>query len=473
MKKILFYILAIVFTATCATSCSSDKEKEQEQEIPTTITIIGTDKPTLETAAGTYNLSFDCNNSWTASSGQSWCKISPTSGGAGRAQITITVEENTSTSERNAQIIIRSDNVSKSVTVTQKQKNAITLTSNKVEVNGKGGAISIEVSANVNYTCEIEASAKSWIEQVTSKAMTKSIVNFNVKANDDTQKREGKIVIKSGAISETFTVYQDGGEPSIVISQDEYTVPSSGQEITIQIRSNVSYKMIMPANVDWLTESTAKAVSDYTHKINVAPNETYDPREANIIFEQESGSIRDTVKIVQVQKNAIIVAQNEYIINAEDTQMTFEVSSNVDYEVSSSVEWIKYVPPTTTKGLTTKTLTFTIEPNTSSSQRNGVITVASGELKQEIKITQLSSVAQTCKVIIKHSNMVYTAPTLSGEGVSAVINWGDGTQDEYTANATHEYASQGEYTVEITISGANQITLPNIVKINEIDLTEF
>lgn len=471
MKKHLFYILAIVFAGLWTVSCSSDKE--QEKDVPPVISISGTTKPTIETAGGTYNLTFTCNKPWTATSGQSWCKISPASGGAGTSTITITVEENTSTDERNAQVIIRSETVSQSVTVTQKQKDAMTLTSNKVEVSGESNTFSIEITANVNYTCEIEESAKSWIQQVTAKAMTKSTVNFSVKANEDTEKREGKIIIKSGSLSETFTVYQDGGKPAIVITQDNYTVPSSGQEITIQIRSNVTYKMIMPQGVNWISEVTAKAVSDYTHKINVAANETYDPREAQIIFEQESGSIKDTVTITQLQKDAIIVAQNEYIINAEDTQMKFDVSTNMDLQVSSSVAWIKYVEPTTTKGLTTKTLTFNIEPNTSLSQRVGIITVSSGEVKQEVKITQLSSVAETCKVIIKHNNTVYKAPILAGEGVSAVIEWGDGTQEEYTDQSLHEYATAGEYTVTITISGANQITLPNIVQINEIDLTEF
>ena len=85
-------------------------------------------------------------------------------------------------------------------------------------------------------------------------------------------KREGKITIHSSDTSETFTIYQSGITPELILTQNNYTLSSDATEIKIELKSNVPYEMQLP-NVDWITEKKSRAVSSYTHNISISANE--------------------------------------------------------------------------------------------------------------------------------------------------------------------------------------------------------
>ena len=67
---------------------------------------VSTTNLTSEAKEGTLSLSFTTNKAWTASSDQTWCKLSASSGSAGTASITLTLEANTTDQERTAKITI-------------------------------------------------------------------------------------------------------------------------------------------------------------------------------------------------------------------------------------------------------------------------------------------------------------------------------------------------------------------------------
>ena len=169
------------------------------------------------------------------------------------------------------------------------------------------------------------------------------------------------------------------------VSQTLFNVTSSGGNISVEVSTNGGYTLTLP-NVDWLEEVTSRSTSTYRHTFKVSANETYDSRATELsITHQETGEVVK-VKIVQAQKDAIIVAKNEYTMEAAGGELKFEVNSNVDFKVEASVDWIKQNAGS--RGLEAKPLSFTIAENTSDAPREGVITITSGELKQEIKVIQ-------------------------------------------------------------------------------------
>ena len=93
----------------------------------------------------------------------------------------------------------------------------------------------------------------------------------------------------------------------LVLGQREYLVDSKGETIEVQLRSNTTYNVQMPAS-DWLTEASTKAVSAYTHYFTVAPNDSYDGREAQIVFTEKDGKTTQAVTIYQAPSNALVVA---------------------------------------------------------------------------------------------------------------------------------------------------------------------
>lgn len=189
----------------------------------------------------------------------------------------------------------------------------MTVTADKIEVTTKGGEITVEVKANVTFEYEVEEEAAGWIVSARTgapRALTTSEVKFDISPNEEGKNRQGRIVFSSGALKSTVTVYQEGGS-LLLLSKEEYTVSSGGGEIVIELRSNVDYEMVLP-DVDWLTEVKTKALSSYSRRITVLPNEGYDARTVEIYFVNELQGIREKVNIVQVQKDAVLVAREEY-----------------------------------------------------------------------------------------------------------------------------------------------------------------
>lgn len=342
-------------------------------------------------AKGEKSISFTTNEDWTLSiattpSGDTWCTASATSGAKGNANVKFTVTQNTSYDDRSVSVTIKSGTASKTFTITQKHANALLLTTNKYELSQEGGTIEVEVKTNIDYEMEIAESAKDWITEAKTRALTAYKHTLTIATNEEVEKRKGEIYIKSGDKVETVKIYQEGAEAIIVLSQKEYTVSDTGETISVDIRSNIKYSVQMP-DVDWITaEPNTRGMSSHTLRYTISPNEEYDSRIAEIVFYDNNSNLKETVKIVQVQKDAIIVAQNEYIVESDGGNLEFEVNTNVDFEVSISVDWIKQ--GAATRGLESKPIFFTIEENTNDEPREGIITISSGELKQEIKVIQ-------------------------------------------------------------------------------------
>jgi len=388
-----FLRILLLAMVVCCWSCSGGGEDvptptptpkpEEKPKIEVTTTA-----PVLAQEGGTSTVSFTSTDSWTidVTEGRavSWCSVTPTSGNKGTNTLTIKTTANDTYDERYAKVTIKAGTTTQSFVVTQKQKDGLTVTSNKVEVGAAGGDVTIEVKANVKYEYEIEEAAQSWIAGG-SRALTASTIKLKVAENENTSKREGKITIRSGELSETVTVYQEGSKPTIVLTQDEYTVASEGETIKVELKSNVNYDIQLPS-VDWIKESSSRAMSVATHYFEVASNEGYDARSAEILFVNKDNGLSEKVTINQMQKDAIIVAKNEYTVDAAGGELKFEVNTNVDFKVETSVDWIKQ--NTESRGLEAKPLSFTIAENTADKAREGVITISSGDLKQEIKVIQ-------------------------------------------------------------------------------------
>lgn len=391
MKDILRILLLTMMV--CCWSCSGGEDDpinptpkpEEKPKIEVTTTA-----PVLAQEGGTASVTFTSSADWTidVTEGRavSWCTVSPTSGSKGTNTLTVTTTSNDTYDERNAKVTIKAGATSQSFTVTQKQKNGLTVTSNKVEIGSDGGNFSIEAKANVSVTYEIEEAAKNWISASESRGLTSKTLNFTAKANEEEEHREGKIVLKGAdGLTETVTVYQEGEKPTLVITSDDVIVGSDGETIKIELKSNVNYTIVLP-NVDWISQAESRAISVYTHYLNIAPNESYDQRSAMVYFNNETEGLNDSISITQLQLDAIIVAKNEYEVAPEGTQLEFKVSSNVDFEVSTSVDWIKQ--NTSSRSLVEKALSFTIEENEAKESRSGEIIITYSELKQTIKVNQ-------------------------------------------------------------------------------------
>lgn len=396
MKQNLFVLPVLGLLLMLCQGCSEDKEENPPAPESPSITVESEeDIPVFDTAGGTLALTFTTTSDWTASvdgAASGWLSVSPASGEAGTHTLSLVTTANDSYDERNASVTITSGSVKKTLTVTQKQKDALLLTSNKVELEAEGGDFSIELQANVEVTYEIESGAQTWLTPVArSRGLTSSFLAFHAEANEEAEARQAVIKLAGGnGLTEEVTVYQIGTGPALVLSQSEYIVSSAGETIQVELRSNTAYEIEMPG-VDWLRENSSRSLSTYTHYFIVDPNETYDARSAVIRFIDRENGIEQTVTVTQMQRDAIVVAQNVYQIGVEGGALDFAVQANVDFTVSTNADWITQVEA---RGLTERMLCFEVTPNEGEEMREAVITLESGSVKQTIKVQQFGKMEE-------------------------------------------------------------------------------
>ena len=390
MKKLLYSLLAVMTIIACSKSDDEGGTNNTPEKPKSEINLNATSLD-FATEGGSNTISFTSTDAWTAeiinTRADEWCSIDPTSGVAGNADIIVTTTANDTPDDRTASIIIKAGTTLKTVKVNQKQKNALTVTASSFEVMAEGGEVAVEVKANIDFEYAIEESAEEWVEYKTTRALKSSTLVFDVKKNDDAEKREAKIHIKSGNLIETITIYQAGAEPTIVVSQNEYIVAAAGETIAVEVASNVDVAVELPSNVDWISENTTRGVSTNTYYFDIEPSEEYDQRTADIKFTNKANNLSETVKIVQTQKDAIVLAQSEYSVPSEGGDYEVEILHNIDYDIDINVSWIQL---NETRALEQETLVFTIEGNGGSERRTGSVTFTSKDenIKQTITFNQ-------------------------------------------------------------------------------------
>ena len=382
MKKVwlMLAILVCIF-ASCSDGGSDNpvNPTPKPEEVKTEITIdsgIVSNGLSFGVAEGEQSVSFSVNANWTLSiasttSGATWCKASVTSGNKGTTNVKFTVEENTGYDDRSVSVTIKAGSVSKTFTITQKGVDALLLTTTKYEVPQEGGQIEIEVKANIDYQMEISKEDKSWITEVSSRTLTTYRHKLNIALNEDAVVRDGKITFKSGDKVETVKVYQAGGA-IILLSQNEYAVSDAGDTISVDIKSNIDFGVQMP-DVDWIIdEASSRGMSSHTLKYIITANEGYDSRSADIIFYDKNSDLKDTLKVVQAQKDAIVISEKNISVAQEGGMVEVKVSTNVDFEVQIPFD-ATWISQKNSRVLTEKCIYLKVAENTGDDDREAKI----------------------------------------------------------------------------------------------------
>ncbi|MBR5724097.1 MAG: Ig-like domain-containing protein [Bacteroidales bacterium] len=172
------------------------------------------------------------------------------------------------------------------------------------------------------------------------------------------------------------------------------------------------------SNTDWTASSSESWVSlspssgtasdgPITVTVKCNANTTYEDRSATVTLRGEG--LTQSVTVRQPANLGVVLPNKSYDLTSDARTLDVEVQANVDYTVSVSEGWIKQ---TGTKGLTSKTLSFSVEENTTYDSRSATITVkpqTPGVQEQVISVKQ----AQKDALIVKDSS--YDMPYGGGE----------------------------------------------------------
>lgn len=151
------------FAAIMQTSCGSDSDITEDP--PITIAATEDTHPQLTKDGGQATVSFIAPQAWTAtveetrSTGISWLSVSPTSGQAGDATITIAAQPNGSGEVRTGIVRIKSGSQTEEIIVTQDYANFITLAQREIVAGAEGMDVELDIETTMDYEVVIPDTA--------------------------------------------------------------------------------------------------------------------------------------------------------------------------------------------------------------------------------------------------------------------------------------------------------------------------
>lgn len=343
---------------------------------------------TFTEQGGSQDIIFLANRNWTASSSESWCKVSPASGNAAEGNISFKVscDPNTTYDTRFCTVTIKVEELTEIITVNQETNLGLLISPTEYNLTNKAQTIEVEVRANVKYTVDIDASCKDWIKHISTKALNLNKLIFDISANETYDDRTGRITIRQsdGALAETITVKQ-GQSYGLFVTTPEYNLSNEAHTLSVEVQANVEFDV--KPEVGWIHYIETRGLKTSIITLNVDANSTYDQRVGKVQVKQRNGNLSGTITITQKQLDGFFLTSREYDISNEAQTLTVEVNANIEYEVKPEVDWIHYVE---TKGLKTSKIALTVDANDVYDKRSGTVSVKqiNGNLTGVITINQ-------------------------------------------------------------------------------------
>ncbi len=161
--------------------------------------------------------------------------------------------------------------------------------------------------------------------------------------------------------------------------------------------------------------------------------------------------------------------ENTLNIQAAGGNLNLEFHSTFPWTASSDESWCAL----TTKSGEGGSITLPIEvgANEEFETRVANITLRSEGVYCKVHVVQAEHGAVT--LVVKHTAPNFTIPAFWGSRISGSVQWGDGSQEDYAAGLSHDFAEQKEHTTTISVKRVEAAVFDNIKGITEIDFTAF
>ena len=375
MKRLLALVscLSFLLTAGC-------QEEPYLSVSPTSLS--------FDQGGGSQTVQVSANYAWTASVSGSGFTVSPKSG-EGAGSVTVTASAATSPDEVSGSVTFQSEGLTASVALKQDAKSVIQAGS-VAKIPAEGGTITVDIQYNTEFSVEVESAAQSWITFAGTKSLSSGKLTFEVKENDGTDPRTGKVTVKdkSGKASPvTLTFEQE--EKKVIEVGDVMTIPAEGGTYQVDVKYNTDFTVEVEEDAQsWITFVKTKALKSGKLEFRFKANGNYEERTGRATVKDKAGKVADiTLTFQQEAKQWVDVAAVSLDPESAEieTGETLALKATVEPEDASD-----------------KTVTWSSgKPEVATVDENGVVTgVAEGTATITAKAGEKTA---TCEVTVKLS----------------------------------------------------------------------
>ena len=335
------------------------------------------------------SFSITSNTIWTAavSTGGSWLTLNRTSG-TNNATVRATAGPNTTTSLREATILLTANGVADQTIAVIQAAAAATLSVSPGILNfvATGEGKNFMITSNADWTA---ASDRGWLTLSRTSGTNNATVRATAGPNTATSLRTATITLTANGVPDrTIAVIQAAAAATLSVTRNTLYFVAGGQGINFMITSNVDWTVT--SNRGWLTLNMSSGGSGTTTLRATA--------EANVASMARTGTLRFTggglTKAIAVAQAAagttLSVDENTLSFTVSGGDLDFNIMSNVDWVANSDQDWLTL---SSDSGNGNSIITATAQENLGAVERTATLSITGESILQTIDVTQTAAVA--------------------------------------------------------------------------------
>jgi len=244
------------------------------------------------------------------------------------------------------------------------KEDTLSLSTSSVDITADTYISQLTITSNTAWSI---SGGDGWVSCSPSSGTGTATVTLTVEKNTASTSRSTSLKVSAGSLNQTIAVSQKQKD-ALILTKSLEAFPYAGGSATVELKSNITYDVTIPASATWLTLTQTKAMSTYQYSLQVSQNSSLSSRSAEIIFKDKVSRLSDTLEVFQDGPDQISLTTKNYYIARAGATISVDLTYNIEYEIvsGSGVDW---VTTASTKATSTKNYSFVVAPNTSTSDR--------------------------------------------------------------------------------------------------------
>ena len=341
-----------------------------------------------------------------------------------------------------------------------------------VSINNEAYTFTITVQSNRPWSAKV---SEAWTHVNPSSIATETeegvSVTISIDKNNSFDPRSSVVTFTAEDITKAIKI-QQGPKPGMILPQSSshFDVVAEGRTIDVEVQTNVDYDIIIDS--DWVKLVDSKALPSHHHSFQIVENGTRGKRTAKVDFINKTEGFDATVEIVQ--DFYTILVSNTMDVSGRGWKGYFDaVDLDPDnYKIALEDRWLTFDK----KERTAEGSRFfvTAAPLDSEGQpRESRILVYYKQLPVPDTLFVYQH-APLPTVSFTTTDQTVQPPKLGGRYPVAFVFWGDGENDIYSANLTHDYGSAGTvHTVTVELDDVKTFVFNEVKNEMTINMKEL
>ena len=220
-----------------------------------------------------------------------------------------------------------------------------------------------------------------------------SHLTVSVQANDTYDARTDTVTLadRTDGAMRTFIVTQ-ARNTGLFIGETSFEASMYGDTITVDLESNVSYKVLIPDSCSWITmgeDATTRGLEKSSFNLYVAENKTYHERRAYITVVNRDENLSGTVTVIQPFNTVFEADSTSFSRDMDGGIVTINMKSNIPYEVQipDSCSWVHLQKAATSRAVSSSSITLKVDENRTYHDRDALLSIYNREADTEIPVS--------------------------------------------------------------------------------------